>query len=71
MRLCRHVVDIRHDPDMSTKNIYICRHLFFYFKFKKNNASLLGCSGPLDNARTIPECLKNNLKNVEKVNCFY
>ena len=56
MRLCRYVVDIRHDPDMPTQKII---------------QVFLGCSGPLENATTIPGCLENNLKHFEKVNCFY
>ena len=60
-------------PEMSTT----CRHnvdINFYFLFfwiKKNNGSFLGCSGPQDNARTIPEWLKKSLKKFEKNNCFY
>ena len=43
-----------------------CRH-----SLKKKIQVFLGCSGPLDNARTIPEWLKNNLKNFEKMLFFF
>ena len=39
------------------------RHFFFFTSF-------LECSGPLDNARTIPEWLKNNLNFFEKMFIF-
>ena len=60
-------------------NRIVYHHCYFYkmvfqviwfSRFSTNNTTFLGCSGPLDNARTIPEWLKNNLKKIEKMLFF-
>ena len=56
---------------LGSNHVFIFIFILFLF-FNLFLQGFLGCSGPLDNARTIPEWLKNNLKKyAQKLKIVY